>query len=426
MRGESRHARRIRFPVHRVEADELDALGRGLGRVGVAQVVEAQVADVATHHHCRRAGHLDGPLYVHAPHRPARADEQRPTARLERRAHRHIGIGTRHVMALRAHVDPAVVVHAADVHVDLAAQRLCPQQRDHAEVGQVRADPLDQVGVGVQQHDVVDGGDGRMGQIVHVEHFHAQRGCLLAQGSVEGRRHVAQQQPRRMTALIQAGADGVVVGAFAAANDPRRAAWLEHGAIGQAIGRGDAGPRLGQRALHVAGAGLDGEEVVAAVAGQHPLVDDIVQRQAALDLVAVGVAHAVHEHIGLDGEAVADVILLAQVFAHADHGHGDFVAQRDRVGAHVAVDARVLLAQSDDFDVGEAQPAGVVAHQQLARPVGGHGYVDGLLVQPQVVEAGAVQRPEAVALRQRRIGAAEVGEFVGHGLVLGTGRLVDW
>ena len=130
------------------------------------QIVQAQVADVGADDGRRAADHLDGALHVHASHRAAGADEPGAPAALERRAHRQIAVGAGHVGAGAADVDPAVVVDAADVDVDLARGRLRRRSGPRCRVGQVRADGLDQVAASPPQHDdVVDHVDRRGGEV---------------------------------------------------------------------------------------------------------------------------------------------------------------------------------------------------------------------------------------------------------------------
>jgi hypothetical protein len=95
------------------------------------------------------------------------------------------------------------------------------------------------------------------------------------------------------------------------------------------------------------------------------------------------------DDIGLDDEPVAHLVLAAQVLAHPDHRHRDLVAEHHRFLADVAEDAWVLLTESDDLDVREAQSTGIVAHQQFVRGVPGHGYFDRLALAPQVLQASA-------------------------------------
>ena len=99
------------------------------------------------------------------------------------------------------------------------------------------------------------------------------------------------------------------------------------------------------------------------VALEHSLVNHVVLGQSTLDLVTVGIVHAAYIDVGLDDETIAHAILMAQVLAHTDDSENHFVTQHHRVGLHIAVDARVLLAQPDDLDVRKAQPTGVVTHQ---------------------------------------------------------------
>ena len=73
------------------------------------------------------------------------------------------------------------------------------------------------------------------------------------------------------------------------------------------------------------------------------------------------------------------------------------------------MDARVILPGADDFDVGEAVPAGVVADEQLVGAVFGHRDVDGLAVDAEVLEARAVERPEAVFRRDGGVAVFVLG-----------------
>ncbi len=82
----------------------------------------------------------------------------------------------------------------------------------------------------------------------------------------------------------------------------------------------------------------------------------------------------------------------------------NLVAQHHRLLLDVAEDARVLLAQLDHLDVGEAEPDGIVPDEQLVGAEWRQGLFDRLAVHAQVLEAGAVQRPDAIHLAGGRVG----------------------
>jgi hypothetical protein len=135
-------------------------------------------------------------------------------------------------------------------------------------------------------------------------------------------------------------------------------------------------------------------------------------REATLQDVAVGQAHALVIDVGLDDETLAGLVAILEVVADPQHGEGDFVAQHHWIGLHVAAaQAGVSLPGLDDLGIGEAQAHRVVPHQQLVRPASGRGHLDRLFVAPQVLQAGAVERPEPVARRERGITAAVRRQF---------------
>ncbi len=130
-----------------------------------------------------------------------------------------------------------------------------------------------------------------------------------------------------MGGSFEAGAKRVIVVRVGVrADDPGHTSGLEAGAVLELVGGGDAGPGLGEGALGVARGGLHRDQVVAVVAVENALVDDIELREPALNLVAVGVADAIDEHVRLNRVPVPNLVLILQVLAHADNGHGDLVA----------------------------------------------------------------------------------------------------
>ena len=214
---------------------------------------------------------------------------------------------------------------------------------------------------------------------------------------------------------VEPGADGVVAATgIRPADDPGRAARLQASAIHQLIRGGDAGPRLGERGLGVASLRLDREHAVAVVAAQGALVNQAIFREAALDHVAVGRAHAILLDVGLDDQPVAGLVLLAQLLTDRHHRHRDLVAQHHRLLADVTEDARVLLAQLNHFDVGKTEAAGIVADQDLIRTDGGQRCRDRRAVNAQVLQAGPVERPNAIRSRGRSGYDAISGQLVGH------------
>ena len=155
------------------------------------------------------------------------------------------------------------------------------------------------------------------GRVRHVDHFDAQVGGALRQGRpeffgtfVSSRRSGWHSGRNRR--------DGVwMVAGTMRADDPQGAALFDLGPVAQLVGRNDARPWLGQRRLGIAGLGLHRDQVVAVVAVEHPVVDHRVAGKPALDHVAIGVADLIHKDLGLHDEAIADVILVAQLLADA-------------------------------------------------------------------------------------------------------------
>ena len=183
-------------------------------------------------------------------------------------------------------------------------------------------------------------------------------------------------------------------------------------AVGVLVGRHDAGPRLHQGGLHIAGAFCQGQQIAALVALQDFFRYHAVLGHAAVELVAVGGVRAPVIHVGLHDEPLPDLKLACEVLPHPSHGQGDLVSHNDRVRVHVPpLQTRVLRAEIDDLDVGEADAAGVVPHQQLVRAVGGQG--DGRL--PQRFQARPVQVPALDGLRQRPRRRPVLFQSLGHG-----------
>ena len=311
---------------------------------------------------------------------------------------------------------------ASHVHAHPARHGLVGHDAHDAIVRQQRAGRLDHVGVGAQHEDVVHAAGRQLGdrpvllggQAVALDQLDAQLSGLLDDPGGKGGGHVGQDHPGRMRALVKPGADLVGLPRQRGANDPGHAPLLERRAVAQLIGGNDAGPGLGQRALGVAGAGPDGEQIVAVVAVEDALVDDPVLGQAALDHVAIGIVDAVLVDVGLDDKALPGLILVAQVLADLDHGHADLMPQDHGIASHVLENAGVFLPLLDHLDVREAEPHRVVADQQLVRAGPGHGHLDRAALPAQVLEPRAVQGPEAVGGGQGRVGALVCGQFIAH------------
>ncbi len=294
-------------------------------------------------------------------------------------------------------------MHPANVDIDGAVEGIVGKDGDDAEMVEPGTDGLDQFRCRAQQHDVVNEFHGRGGDIVDIDHFHAQIICFCPQSVSQIVGDIAQQQAGGMRGRFKTGAERViVVGIGMCADDPGRSARLEAGAIFELISGSDTGPRFGQGAFGITGGWLHGDEIVAVIAIEDALVDHVVLRQTALDFVAIGVAYAIDEDVSLDGESVSDIVLVPQVFADSDHRHSDLVAEHDRVVLHAAVNAGMLFTQADDFDVGEAEAGGVVAHQQFVRAVLGDGYLAEFTILAQIIQSGAVKMPFLLSFWQWR------------------------
>ena len=89
------------------------------------------------------------------------------------------------------------------------------------------------------------------------------------------------------------------------------------------------------------------------IAVQHPPIDDVIKRKSSLDLVSVSVADAAQINIRLDDETVAGLILIAQVLSDRDHSRAYLVTQDDRIRLQITMDAGMLLAGTNNLDVGE-------------------------------------------------------------------------
>ena len=149
------------------------------------------------------------------------------------------------------------------------------------------------------------------------------------------------------------------------------------------------------------------------VAAQHFVAQHAVLRLAALQQVAVGQVAAAVVDLSLDDETLADRVFIVQVLADADHRQRDLVAQHHRLRLHVAAkQPRMRAAGPDHLDVGEADAARVVAHQQLVRSVGRHRHADRPTVQSQVLKTLAIQRPQPIRIRQRCGRLAILSQFV--------------
>ncbi len=157
------------------------------------KVIQAGSTDVRADDGRRPISDLDSALYMHAAHRPACTDEPGSPPGLERGADRLFAVDTGDVRASTADADPTVVVHSADVHLYLAGERLIGHDGQDAEVGQTRADLLDQIGIGAQQHDVIHQLHGRSGDIVYFGDLNSQRRSSRPEPVAETGRRIRQQ-----------------------------------------------------------------------------------------------------------------------------------------------------------------------------------------------------------------------------------------
>ncbi len=185
-----------------------------------------------------------------------------------------------------------------------------------------------------------------------------------------------------------------------AANDGDGAAGLDRAAGLHAVGADDARPRLREGGLGVADALGDRDEVAAVITLEDGLRDLHELLEAAVEGVAEREALAVVVDIGLHDEAVADGELALAVGADLHDRQRDLMAEDDRIVLEVAAgDARVLRAEAQHLDIGEAQAAGVHAGEQFIGRDLGHRPLHGLAVLAEVLEAGAIERPGYVGLR---------------------------
>jgi hypothetical protein len=132
------------------------------------------------------------------------------------------------------------------------------------------------------------------------------------------------------------------------------------------------------------------------VAVEHAPVDDAVFREAALQLIAVGVGFAADVDVGLHDVAVAGRVLGAQIFAGGNDCQRHFVAKHDGLLFHAAVDARVLFAGADHLDVRETNAHRVVAHQQFVRPWLWQRQFHRRAIFAEIFPASAIKRPQSV------------------------------
>ena len=131
-------------------------------------------------------------------------------------------------------------------------------------------------------------------------------------------------------------------------------------AMRNVIGGADAGPRLHQSGG--SGGQVFGafEKVAAAVfAAPHAVVDDGILRQAAVHAITICAATTVDVDVRLDKIAFADFEFSGNARAFLEDGENGFMADDQRVVLEVFLPQfQVVAAETDDFDVGEAEADG--------------------------------------------------------------------
>jgi len=211
---------------------------------------------------------------------------------------------------------------------------------------------------------------------------------------------------------IKSSADGVRF-IVACADDPGRPAFLQSITVFKGIGGDHTCPRFGECNFSIAFVVADFDEVVAQVTGVNIRTDDGVLRESALKPITVRQRFSIDQNVGFESQAVANLILVLQVAAHADDGHRNFMPKHDGFFLHVAQDAWMILSLRDNFDVREAKSAGIVADEQFIGSVGWGGDFDRLSILAHVFKSRTVQSPEAICLWKRRFCLAILVEFVG-------------
>ncbi len=105
------------------------------------------------------------------------------------------------------------------------------------------------------------------------------------------------------------------------------------------------------------------QQIATCIAVQHWLAEDRVLRVAAVERVADRLHTPVHIHICLHDVALAHLEATCERVANLGDRAANLVPHHDGVRAQITRDFGVRLAQPYDFEVAEAYPDGVDAHQ---------------------------------------------------------------
>ena len=326
---------------------------------------------------------------MHLPHRPGYAKQQGGAILFQVRAHRLIG--GRQVRGCSADHGQVIIMHPADIHRRRPFVRWRQNQVEDTTIRQTPKDLLAQFGVAPQYDDIVV----LPCTIITVEHLDPVSLCPCPHPFGKACVGHTEYDLARLPTL---GQSQLCTGAIA--NQPNYAAGLPLCAVFDGIRRFDARPRLAERHLSISSSRLDGQQVVAVIAIQHTLIDDIVTLKSTCDLVAIGITYAVDVDVRLHDEAVARHILAAQVFTDFDDRQGDLVAKYHRLLCHVTIDARVFFAGADHLDIRKADTDCVVAYKQFIRTWAAHRRINRATLHSQILPPRAEERPEAIGFRR--------------------------
>jgi len=195
-------------------------------------------------------------------------------------------------------------------------------------------------------------------------------------------------------------------------DDEDGAAWQPTGAVLHVIGCRHTGPRFREGGLRVARRVPDGEQIATLVSIEHLLAHDVVLGEAPLHRVPVGDALTLVVDVGLHDEPLAGLELRGAVGTRLDHGQRHFMPHDHRLLLHVAArQARMVGASGNNLCVGKADAHGVMPDEDFIRPGLGHVDLDGLAVPPEVLDPGAIQRPQPVLGRARFLCTPVPGQF---------------
>ncbi len=356
---------------------------------------------------------------MHLPHRAARADKHRHAARPQVAAIVRLAIGGGDIRPWVAQVGGVIVVDAAHVDLRHAVQRRATDQVERSAPGDQPGQLAGGIGRARVEHDnVVEAQPSRQlfrqGGIVS--------GCQAVALDNLGLRalnqrahafgHIGQHDRRGRAHPFRERIHGAVAGS---PDDPHHPTGLRCQTAALAVGAFDAGPWLGERGLGVAELLANRQDIRALIGVEHLGAEQLKLDQTAGDRVAIGRALALLVDIRLDREALAGLVLVAQVRADLKHRERGLVAEPGWLGRQVAVvELRVLAALLDQLDIREAQAHRIHAHQQLIVAGFGHREALRLAVASDLIKARTIHVPCPGLVRDGRVGRAVIVKSCGH------------